>query len=951
MDGEMAGTGRSRIDRGELGTLVRALDWAATPLGPADRWPRSLRTAVDLVLASPLPMIVLWGPDLVQVYNDAFAPICGPRHPRALGRPARDCWPEAWDAVAPVCEAVRRGERRLLARQPLVLPRAGRDEAAWFDLACSPVPDDGDGVGGVLVAAVDVSHAVRTERGLRDLDARRRFRASLDAVLRPIDEPVAALAAASEALGRHLGVGQVAYAEVDPSGRYADIPEDWNDGTIPSNAGRHEIASYGRLLDDLRAGRTVAVADVRTDPRTAAAAATFAGRSVAAFVDVPLVKAGRLEGVLAVHHRAPRDWTDAELAAIQETAERTWDAVERARAEQALTGSLGRLSTIFSRAAVGLSELTADGRFLEANAELGRIVGRSRDELLGLSIADVTHPEDLAHSVATVQEALRTGTAKTLDKRYTRPDGSWVWAQSTVSRVEGEDGEPRILAVTADLSARREAEERLRGSEARFRTLAQTLPQLVWRAADWGRWTWASQRWADFTGQSDAQAMDRGWLDAVHPDDRGAVLAAWERAETTDHLEAEVRIRRHDGWYGWFQVEARPVEGTRGRAAEWCGACSDITVMKALEAELRAGREEAERARAAAEAADAAKTRFLGAVSHDLRQPVMAATLMADLLARRNGDAPEVLDHLRDALGNLSGMLNGLLESARIEAGLVRPEVRTFPLDDVLRRLQSEFEPVARDAGLRLRVASARWDVSSDPLLLELMLRNLLSNAIRFTDAGGVTVEARSLGDAVEVTVADTGRGIPADQIHRIFDDFHQLGDPGAGRTRGFGIGLSTVRRVADVLGAGLDVRSEPGRGSVFAVRLPAAAGDVFAGRIALVVDDDWLVLKGLEMSLEDMGLRVHAARTVREAEQVLAGLDGPVAVVVADYTLTGGEVGTEVIAAVRRRDPQAAAILLTGDTSPLRLAEAEGSGYRLVHKPVDPRRLREILASVLREA
>jgi len=551
--------------------------------------------------------------------------------------------------------------------------------------------------------------------------------------------------------------------------------------------------------------------------------------------------------------------------------------------------------------------------------------------------------------LGTVEEVLETGAVRAIDKRYARPDGSWVWAQSTVSRVEGPDGEPRILAVTADLSARRDAEERLRESEARFRTLAQTLPQPVWRATDWGHFTWASQRWTDFTGQAEAEAMDRGWLAAVHPDDRPGLMAAWERAEESDHLEAEVRLRRSDGWHGWFQVEALPVKGTHGGTAEWCGAFTDITVMKTLEAELRVGRAEAERARATAEAADAAKTRILGAVSHDLRQPVMAATLMADLLARRNGDAPEVLDHLRDALGNLSGMLNDLLVGARIEAGLVKPEIRPFPLDDVLRRLQSEFEPVARDAGLRLRVGAARWEVSSDPLLVELMLRNLISNAIRFTDAGSVTVDARADGDAVEVAVADTGRGIPADQLDRVFEDFHQLDDPSPGRPRGFGIGLSTVKRVAEVLGAALEVRSQPGRGSVFAVRLPAAAVDAVAGRTALVVDDDWLVLKGLELSLEDMGLRVHAARTVGEAERILAGLADPVAAVVADYTLAAGEVGTDVIAAVRRRHPAAAAVLLTGDTSPGRLAEAEGSGYRLVHKPIDPRRLRQLLSSMLR--
>jgi signal transduction histidine kinase len=208
----------------------------------------------------------------------------------------------------------------------------------------------------------------------------------------------------------------------------------------------------------------------------------------------------------------------------------------------------------------------------------------------------------------------------------------------------------------------------------------------------------------------------------------------------------------------------------------------DLAERERVEAALRAARDEAERARAVAEEADRAKSRFLAAAGHDLRQPVMAAGLYVDQLARRlkDRDARMLADMVRASLDGLRGLLNGLLETARLEAGAVRPEVTAFALDDLLQRLSVEFEAQALASRLWFQVPHTLAVVRTDCLLLELMLRNLIANALKYTRRGGVTVEAVEEGGSVRIEVRDTGIGIPPDQLGRIFEDFYQVGDASA---------------------------------------------------------------------------------------------------------------------------------------------------------------------------
>ena len=252
----------------------------------------------------------------------------------------------------------------------------------------------------------------------------------------------------------------------------------------------------------------------------------------------------------------------------------------------------------------------------------------------------------------------------------------------------------------------------------------------------------------------------------------------------------------------------------------------DVTDRRRAEEAARAARDEAERA-------NADKSRFLAAASHDLRQPVQAASLFLGMLERRNLD-PETRDlvgMVASSLEGLRGMLNGLLEVARLEAGIVDPQLREFPIDDLLHRLGSEFEEQARAKRLWLQVPPAPLIVSSDPLLLELILRNLISNAIKYTERGGVTVECREQAGAALIEVTDTGRGIPKDKFTEIFEDFRQLDNPARDRARGFGLGLATVNRVARLLGYDIQIRSELGRRFGLLLQMPLGS-DHGTGRI-----------------------------------------------------------------------------------------------------------------------
>jgi GAF domain-containing protein len=371
------------------------------------------------------------------------------------------------------------------------------------------------------------------------------------------------------------------------------------------------------------------------------------------------------------------------------------------------------------------------------------------------------------------------------------------------------------------------------------------------------------------------------------------------------------------------------------------------------------------------EIANKYKSHFIASASHDLRQPLHALNLFVAQLQTETDPAERarLINRIEAAIGSMNELFGALLDMTKLDAGIIEPHVGEFPLERLLKRIETTFADAAREKGLRLRVVASDTWVRSDFILLERMLMNLVSNAVRYTARGGVVVGCRRRGASLRIDVCDSGPGVPEDQQGKIFGEFYQL--PGAeierDRRPGMGLGLSIVDRLGQLLGHPVELDSRPGRGSRFSVSVPAAAADLGTawrawsgavpysppldpaqGKLIVVIDDDPLVLDGMGGMLRSWGCKVAGADT---AEAALASIGTQMPdLVVSDYRLAKGKTGIEAIKQIREAlGADIPAFLISGDTAPERLRDAAANGFQLLHKPVPPMRLRAMLNQLLK--
>lgn len=364
-----------------------------------------------------------------------------------------------------------------------------------------------------------------------------------------------------------------------------------------------------------------------------------------------------------------------------------------------------------------------------------------------------------------------------------------------------------------------------------------------------------------------------------------------------------------------------------------------------------------ERALEQSRTANAAKTRFLAAASHDLRQPVHALALFCSSLSRRSLDdrTRNIAAHISGAVDTLSMQLDALLDVSKLDAGIVEPHPVEFDLGRLLERLREQFEPLAQEKGLTLTLAyPADAAVRTDEMLLEQVVRNLVGNAVKYTDTGAVTLAATARNGNLVLEVADTGRGIPPEAKPHVFEEFYQVNVPGRGRSQGLGLGLAIAKRLVDLLDIPLQMESSVGHGTTFKLTLrraaqrprpplPVSGIPDFNGLLALVIDDEPEVLAGMRLLLEDMGCEVAAAEN--SAEALAAAAAARPDIVISDLRLGGDETGLDVIGALRARYDGLPAVLLTADTNPEHWREAEEADLVLLHKPI---RIDALAAAIL---
>jgi signal transduction histidine kinase/CheY-like chemotaxis protein len=367
-----------------------------------------------------------------------------------------------------------------------------------------------------------------------------------------------------------------------------------------------------------------------------------------------------------------------------------------------------------------------------------------------------------------------------------------------------------------------------------------------------------------------------------------------------------------------------------------------------------------------AERANLSKTRFLAAASHDLLQPLNAARLTISVLndLQESEDARQLAGRVDQSLQMIEDLIKTLLDISKLDAGVVRPEIQSFPLDDVLDVLEASFMPQAEAKGLKLKVRRAGLLVHSDPLLLQRVLQNLVSNAVRYTATGGILIGARKRGDRCLIDVVDTGCGISEAELETMFEEFYRGAAAAKSDHAGLGLGLSIVQRTVQALGHDLDVRSRPGRGSTFRLTLDCVGYatepivreetervslDVTRGAAVVVVENDPDVLDATVRLLGSWSCTTLAGSCLDDAEKAIAELGRSPDIALVDYHLDHSRTGVEAVRALRERfGADFPAVVVTGDWSPEVAADVNAAGCELLRKPTRPAELRALMTHLL---
>jgi PAS domain S-box-containing protein len=920
---------------GDLHTLLSEVDWPCSPLGEPAAWPGPLRTVLELMLNSNAAMFLVWGAQRTFLYNEAYLPVLGAKHPQALARPMEESWGEVWDVVGPLLARTFDGESLHFTRHPFTIVRNGGLEQAWFDFSYTPVYLDKGMVGGALCVLTEVTQQVRAERALRQqADQLKQLFENAPGFMAVLEGPEHRFELANKTYRQLIG-GR------DPIGKSlrAVLPE-------------LESQGFFELLDKVYAsaepyiGRRVPVLLQRV------ADAPLEERWVD-FVYQPMFDPeGRVRGIFV---------QGADVTDHVESEKRCQEAAEMAARER------DRLNTLLETIPTGILIADASGKLVGGNPAMDSIWGAGYP--MAESAGDYAiykgwwadgaerHGQPLAIHEWPMSRALRgeDGIRAVVDIEPFDAPGvrrtvliTAAPIRDAAGRVEG------ALVAQIDISEQVRAEAALRESEIKFRAIANAIPHLVWSCLPGGTHDFFNDRWYEYTGLPPGPADTERWPEIVHPDDRARAGQLWQQALASGKpYEIEYRLRYHPtGEYRWCLTRAVPVHGPDGRLIRWLGTVTDVHEQRLTADELR---------RAAAK-----KDEFLAMLAHELRNPLAPIKAAADLLKlaggdnRRLGQAAGIIDR---QVRHMTELVDDLLDVSRVTRGLVELERQPIDMKTVVSSAVEQVKPLieARTHALHVHAGAAHASVYGDHTRLVQVLVNLLGNAAKYTPHGGrIDVDVQVEQDMVRVAVADNGSGIEASLLPCVFDIFTQGVRTPDRSQGGLGIGLALVKSLVALHGGQVRAHSDgPGRGSVFEVMLPLLAGassapgelalaqsvaGAAAGKRILVVDDNVDAATTLGELLSALG---HEVMVRFDGKSALA--DGPAfgpEVLVLDIGLPDID-GYELARRLRSEPATAGARYLAltgyGQAHDRTLARAAGFDHHFV-KPVDIAALQAML-------
>ncbi len=631
------------------------------------------------------------------------------------------------------------------------------------------------------------------------------------------------------------------------------------------------------------------------------------------------------------------------------------------RGEELLRASAERLRIVQEQAPVGIWEADLEGRFLRVNDTLCAITGYSRDELLSRRFQDITPTDDVERDADAYRRLPgELGLATPREIRYRHKDGRTLWIELSTSLVHDAEGKPQFgVGIVQEVTERKRAELALRESEQRFHVLADSAPGLIWVNGLEGC-QFVNRAYLDFLGVAEREVQGYDWSEFIHPEDRDAYLGSYlEHLGRRAPFEAQFRFRRADGQYRWMKSVGVPRSADDGEFLGYVGSTFDVTDLKEAEAALQQS--------------DRSKNEFLAMLAHELRNPLAPLRNIAEVLkapAVDSGTLEWAQDMIDRQVRNMARMIDDLLDVSRITQGRVQLRKEPVELAALLKRTAelSRQTTATRHQQLTLSLPPEPIYVEADPLRLEQVFVNLLSNACKFTPAGGHLWLSAGSGEPgatdVEVRVRDDGDGIPAELLPRVFDLFMQADRSLERAHGGLGIGLTLVRSLVQLHGGSVEAKSDgPGKGSEFVVRLPVLAAEAVdaaardagpreasaAGgpRRILVVDDNADAASSMAMLLRLTGHEVEVVHSGQAALQAARGLKPHI--VLLDIGLPGMD-GNEVARRLRREPDVEDALLVavSGYGKEEDRSRAWEAGFdHYFTKPLDLKALDDLLAGL----
>ena len=933
---------------GEMAERVRAFDWTKTPLGPIAQWPQSLKTAVSMVLLSPVPIVMLWGDDGIMIYNDAYSVFAGGRHPTLLGSKVREGWPEVADFNDNVMKVGLAGGTLAYRDQELTLHRTGEPEQVWMNLDYSPILDEAGKPAGVMAIVVETTERVRADAELRRSEEKLRL--------------------ATE----NAGVG---LWDIDPDGGIDFSYSRDSSSFVMDQENRVPMEHLLSRMHPDDAPKLRAAFDAARDP---------AQRSM---MDVEYRILPTDEQPLRWVKVRGRGVFDAEGQCLRVSGT-ALDVTREREIQEALTRSEAQLRLATENAEIGLWDFDAVNNVNYSTPRVKTMFGLSPDENApSESFFALVHPDDIARVQAAYTAAFDPRTRAVYDVQYrvVGRDGVERWIHAKGRGVFDAEGNClRVTGTAVDITAERQTQDALRRSEE--------LLRLATGHAEIGLWdvdnvdntlTWTKPVRAAFGIGHDGTVTMDDFYSGLHPDDLEKTSEAFSAAMDPKRralYDVEYRtIGQEDGVERWVHAKGRGLFDDTGRCLRVVGTTLDVTARKRIEAELHELNETLEK-RVAERTAALEKTQaalqqaqkmeaignLTGGIAHDFNNLLQGLTGSLDLIRNKPQDVERVR---RWAEAGLQAAERGAKLTAQLLAFSRAQKLEVKPLN--LNTLLEEMRDLlGRTLGPSTRVAmdlsSDAGAVLGDETQLEMAVLNLAINARDAMPDGGVlTLVTRSLsiasdpalqpGEYVELRVSDTGTGMPDEVIARAFDPFFTTKGVG----KGTGLGLSQVYGMAQQAGGVARIGSQPGIGTTISIILRAtdqiddsvAKGKdrefASADRSAtvLVIDDDPDVRAFLAESLEAFGYAVMQAGDGPSGLETLAGRTPDLLIV--DYAMPG-MTGAEVAARLRKVHNAMPIIFASGYAETAALENVQDANTAILRKPFRLGELQEAVANAL---